>query len=84
MAGSIMKPSDFIKNFFQFLPTTPLFSHCTACSSNVLSAFALDKFGLFIKAANSAKFLEDLAGLSNLLSDDIIDDVIECSDSDDF
>jgi len=69
---------------FQFLPTTPLFSHCTACSDAVLSSFASEKFGMFLKAANDSKFIENLVGLTNLLADAKIDDIIECDDSDDF
>jgi hypothetical protein len=72
------------KFYFQFLPTTPLFSHCTACSTAVLSAFAANKFDMFIKAANNPKYLEDLAGISTLLNDSKIDEVIECGDDDDF
>jgi hypothetical protein len=74
----------FTPNFIFSLPTTPLFSHCTACSTAVLSAFAANKFDMFIKAANNPKYLEDLAGISTLLNDSKIDEVIECGDDDDF
>ena len=37
---------------------------------------------MFLKAANNAKFLEDLSGITDLLADTKIDDIIECGDDD--
>ena len=48
-----------------------------------MSAFASEKFSMFLKAANSAKYLEDLSGITGLLSDTKLDDVIACEDDED-
>jgi ubiquitin-like modifier-activating enzyme ATG7 len=72
-----------LHGFEQFLPATPLFSHCTACSSNLLSAFAKDEFGFLQRACNEPNFLSKITGLEDLMADSNFDDVIEVSDDDD-
>lgn len=39
---------------------------------------------MFSNAANDSKFLENLAGISQLMDDVQIDNIIECDDDDDF
>ena len=65
----------------QFLPTTQSFDHCTACSSKILQAFAEKGFDFVKEVCNSSggsdsNYLENLAGLSNLMSDINMDDVM--------
>jgi len=64
-----------IFSFEQFMPTTELFPQCTACSKPVLESFAKDAFSTLSQACNSANYLEQLTGLSNLLSDVKLDDL---------
>ena len=59
----------------QFHPTTELFSNCTACSSSVIKCYGEDGFALMCKACNSPNYLEDLTGLSKLLSEANMDDL---------
>ncbi len=70
----------FVHSFSQFLPTTPLFSHCTACSPPVLEALERDGFALLKRACNEPGYLERLSGLEGLVSDAVIDDVEELED----
>ena len=73
-----------IFSFEQFQPTTELFSNCTACSQSVLEAFKKDGFGLLCEACNCPNYLEDLTGLSKLLSQANMDDIeVDFSGSDD-
>lgn len=65
-------------------PTTPRFASCTACSKMVLDEFAQSGFGLLLKTAKNPKYLEDITGLAGLMSEANFDDVIVCSDEDDF
>ena len=67
-----------ISNFQIFTPTTSRFTNCTACSQKVLQEFATQGFDLLLKTSQNPKYLEDLTGLSALLSEDQFDDVIEC------
>ena len=65
----------------QFLPTAQSFDHCTACSSKILQAFAEKGFDFVTEVCNSSggsdsNYLENLAGLSNLMSDINMDDVM--------
>ena len=73
-----------ISNFHFTRPTTQRFSNCTACSQKVLEEFAQKGFQLLFQTSENPKYLEDLTGLSNLMSDMNFDDVIVCSDEDDF
>ena len=73
-----------ISNFHFTRPTTQRFSNCTACSQKVLEEFAQKGFELLLQTSENPKYLEDLTGLSNLMSDMNFDDVIVCSDEDDF
>ena len=72
-----------ISNFHFTRPTTQRFSNCTACSQKVLEEFAHKGFQLLLQTSDNPKYLEDLTGLSNLMSDMNFDDVIVCSDSED-
>ena len=71
-----------ISNFHFTRPTTQRFSNCTACSQKVLEEFAQKGFQLLLATSDNPKYLEDLTGLSNLMSDMNFDDVIVCSDDD--
>ena len=44
----------------------------------MLQEFATQGFDLLLKTSQNPKYLEDLTGLSALLSEDQFDDVIEC------
>ena len=65
-------------------PTTQRFPNCTACSKNVLEEFAKSGFDLLLETAKDCKYLENLAGLTHLMSEMNFDDIIACSDDDDF
>ena len=65
-------------------PTTQRFPNCTACCKNVLEEFAKSGFDLLLETAKDCKYLENLAGLTHLMSDMNFDDIIACSDDDDF
>ena len=49
-----------------------------------MDEFAKCGFDLLLKTANDCKYLENLAGLTHLMSDMNFDDIIVCSDEDDF
>ena len=65
-------------------PTTERFPNCTACCKNVLEEFAKSGFDLLLETAKDCKYLENLAGLTHLMSETNFDDIIACSDEDDF
>ena len=44
----------------------------------MLQEFSTQGFDLLLKTSQNPKYLEDLTGLSALLSEDQFDDVIEC------
>jgi ubiquitin-like modifier-activating enzyme ATG7 len=72
-----------IHSFHQFAPTTALFSHCTGCSRRVLDSFEQEKFEFLRKVCNGgANYLEELTGLSKLMADTNVEDVLEFSDDD--
>ncbi len=68
-------------SFSQFLPTTSLFSNCSACSPNVIKAFQEGGAEFMIQACNEPKYLEELSGLLSLLSDAALEDVVSDDDS---
>jgi ubiquitin-like modifier-activating enzyme ATG7 len=73
-----------ISNFQFHMPTTQRFPNCTACSREVLDSFAASGFELLHQTSKNSKHLEDLTGLSSLMSETNFEDIIECSDDDDF
>lgn len=73
-----------ISSFSISKPTTQRFSNCTACSQKVLEEFNASGFELLLNTAKDSKYLEKLTGLEELMSMSNFDDVIACSDEDDF
>lgn len=73
-----------ISSFSISKPTTQRFSNCTACSQKVLEEFKESGFDLLLQTAKDNKYLEKLTGLDDLMSMSNFDDVIACSDEDDF
>jgi len=70
-----------IHTYTQYLPATPAFPQCTACSKSVIQAYKTDGFELMRKVAENPKFLEDLTGLTNLLTDaQLMEGVIDLED----
>mmetsp|Transcript_2018 Transcript_2018/g.3781 ORF Transcript_2018/g.3781 Transcript_2018/m.3781 type:complete len:837 (+) Transcript_2018:112-2622(+) len=55
-----------IVSYTMMTPSVPAFSCCTACSSPVLEAYSVDKFGLVSRACASmdGSYLENLSGLT--------------------
>ena len=49
-----------------------------------MEEFAKSGFDLLLETAKDCKYLENLAGLTHLMSDMNFDDIIACSDDDDF
>eukprot|EP00092_Neocalanus_flemingeri_P029015 GFUD01031500.1.p1 GENE.GFUD01031500.1~~GFUD01031500.1.p1 ORF type:complete len:680 (+),score=251.80 GFUD01031500.1:45-2084(+) len=74
-----------LHNFKQFTPTGPAFSQCTACSPKVLDLFKKEEFELIRKVGENPKYLEDITGLTDLMSDtDLMAGVIDLADDDTF
>ncbi len=72
-----------VHSYSQFLPTTSLFPNCTACSEKVLAAIEQSGFGFLEEACNSgAGFLEDLTGLTRLMEETNVAEMLEFSDDD--
>jgi len=70
-----------IHTYTQYLPATPAFPQCTACSKSVIQAYKTEGFELMRKVAENPKFLEDLTGLTNLLTDaQLMEGVIDLED----
>lgn len=68
-------------NAFDYLITaTERFSQCIACSDQILEQFDREKRKFVIDALNSAKILEDIAGISDLTC--TVDEMIDFSGSD--
>jgi len=67
-----------ISNFQIHTPTTSRFTNCTACSQKVLDEFSQGGFELLLKTSQNPKYLEEITGISDLMSDVQLDDVIEC------
>tara|TARA_Y100000590_G_scaffold387439_1_gene461026 strand:- start:970 stop:2772 length:1803 start_codon:yes stop_codon:yes gene_type:complete len=53
-----------ISNYKYYLPTSPPFKHCTACSSIIKQEFNKHKHNFIIKVCNNPGYLEDLSGLT--------------------
>jgi len=74
-----------LHNFTQLAPTGPAFTQCTACSPKVLELFKQEGFELIRKVGENPKYLEDITGLTDLMSDaDLMDGVIDLADDDTF
>jgi len=74
-----------LHNFTQLTPTGPAFSQCTACSPKVLELFKKEKFEMIRKVGENPKYLEDITGLTDLMSDtDLMAGVIDLADDDTF
>lgn len=71
-----------IHTYSQFLPTTPSFPQCTACSDVVLKALEKEKMEFLKNVCNESNYLEDLTGLANLMNEANLDEVIEFDDDD--
>ncbi|CAB4059442.1 ATG7 [Lepeophtheirus salmonis] len=65
-----------MNTFSQFCPTTSAFDRCTACSHMVLKEFAENRFQFIQKVCNSSSYIEDITGLSTLLSGVNLDDIV--------
>jgi len=74
-----------LHNFTQLTPTGPAFSQCTACCPKVLDLYKQEGFELIRKVGDNPKYLEDITGLTELMSDtDLMDGVIDLADDDTF
>lgn len=71
-----------IHSFHQFLPTTPSFSHCTACSSKVLELYKRDGFQFLKNVCNNSSYLDEMTGLQHLMTEANLDEVLEFDDDD--
>lgn len=56
----------FLSSFQQVLPSSGKFKQCIACSSIVIEAYRKGSNAFLMEVFNSAKYLEDLTGLTNL------------------
>ena len=74
-----------LHSFNMFTPVGPAFSQCTGCSTKVLDMLRRDGWDMVRKVMESPKFLEDLTGLTDLMSDaDLLAGVIDIADDDSF
>ncbi|KAH8402248.1 hypothetical protein KR009_010694 [Drosophila setifemur] len=74
-------------NYENILPATEKFAQCIACSKPVLDAFTKEGHAFLFKTFETAKYLEDLTGISEFkrLNSEIIDfddDEFDMSDED--
>ncbi|KAH8355297.1 hypothetical protein KR093_010699 [Drosophila rubida] len=62
-------------NYENILPATQKFAQCIACSARVLDAYRRDGHAFLFKTFETAKYLEDLTGISEFkrLNSEIID-----------
>ncbi|EDW08442.1 ubiquitin-like modifier-activating enzyme ATG7 [Drosophila mojavensis] len=75
-------------NFENILPATQKFAQCIACSERVLAAYRSEGHEFLFKTFETAKYLEDLTGISDFkrLNSEIIDfddNEFDMSDNDD-
>ncbi|KAK7794339.1 hypothetical protein R5R35_011274 [Gryllus longicercus] len=56
----------FLSQFTQILPASPRFGNCIACSEQVLNEYSEHGFKFLLKVFNDPKYLEDVAGLTEL------------------
>ena len=74
-----------LSSFSQLTPVGPVFSQCTGCSPRVLSQLRREGWEMVRQVMDSPKYLEDLTGLTDLMSDaDLMAAVIDISDDDSF
>ena len=74
-----------LSSFSQLTPVGPVFSQCTGCSPRVLSQLRSQGWDMVRQVMESPKYLEDLTGLTDLMSDaDLMAAVIDISDDDTF
>ena len=74
-----------LSSFTQLTPVGPVFSQCTGCSPRVLSQLRSQGWDMVRQVMESPKYLEDLTGLTDLMSDaDLMAAVIDLSDDDSF
>jgi len=73
----------FLSRFHTVLPATCAFDKCTGCSPIIIDAYEKEGFAFLLKVFNVPKYLEDMAGLTELHASIIDADVEELSDSDD-
>uniref|UniRef100_A0A0A9YG02 Ubiquitin-like modifier-activating enzyme ATG7 n=2 Tax=Lygus hesperus TaxID=30085 RepID=A0A0A9YG02_LYGHE len=71
----------FLFSFSQVLPSTPSFDQCIACSPKVLDQYENNHDDFLNSVFKSAKYLEDLTGLTQLHKASEMADVLELSDS---
>ncbi|XP_005180237.1 ubiquitin-like modifier-activating enzyme ATG7 [Musca domestica] len=69
-----------LSSFENILPATQKFVQCIACSEKVLSEYRLHGNGFLFKVFESAKFLEDLTGISDYK--ELQNEIIDFNDSD--
>ncbi|XP_013097237.2 ubiquitin-like modifier-activating enzyme ATG7 [Stomoxys calcitrans] len=69
-----------LSNFENMLPATEKFVQCIACSEQILNEFRKQDNEFLFKVFESAKFLEDLTGISDYK--DLKNEIIEFDDSD--
>ncbi|TDG46519.1 hypothetical protein AWZ03_007080 [Drosophila navojoa] len=75
-------------NYENILPATQKFAQCIACSERVLAAYRSEGHEFLFKTFETAKYLEDLTGISDFkrLNSEIIDfddNEFDMSDNDD-
>eukprot|EP00250_Pteridium_aquilinum_P019021 c24256_g1_i2 orf=892-2370(+) len=58
----------FAANFSQLVITGTAFSKCTACSPHVVAEYRRSGFDFLMQAFNNPTYLEDLTGLTDLIS----------------
>jgi len=72
-----------ISNFEQILPATERFPQCIACSNTILNEYKANGHKFLFNAFGSSKYLEDLSGISALLSAEH-EEILEFSSGSDF
>ncbi|KAK3724957.1 hypothetical protein QZH41_017166 [Actinostola sp. cb2023] len=70
----------FLSQYSTVLPASLAFNMCIACSDVVISSYMNEGFPFLLKAFNLPKYLEDLTGLTKLMSDTRVEEVWEMSD----
>lgn len=69
-----------LSNYENILPATQKFTQCIACSEKVLAAFRDQGNDFLFKVCETAKYLEDLTGISDYK--DLCNEIIDFNDSD--
>ena len=74
-----------LHGFSQVTPVGPAFSQCTGCSDKVLSMLRQEGWDMVRRVMESPQYLEDVTGLTDLMSDaDLMASVIDIADDDTF